>query len=227
MSLDSVLSAILNDDQHRLKELVNADRRLAVQQIQKAKLYQSKIFHWLYAGDTALHLAAAGYRYSIVRILLKAGADPNAAANHRRSAPLHYAAEGYIIGPAWDAKAQVKTISTLLKAGADLHASDKNGATALHRAVRTRCAAAVSCLLEAGADPTRKNLSGSTAFHLAVQTTGRGGSGAETALAAQRQIIEQFISLGVNPLIKDGKGKSVLDRASSSWIGKLLSKTSA
>src|SRR5271165_1681722 len=29
---------------------------------------------------------------------------------------------------------------------------DKNGATALHRAVRTRCAAAVACLLEAGRD---------------------------------------------------------------------------
>jgi len=227
MSLDSVLSAILNNNQPRVTDLVSADRRLAVQHVQNARLYQSKIFHWLYAGDTALHLAAAGYRDNIVRTLLKAGADPNAATNHRRSAPLHYAADGYIIGPAWDAKAQVKTIRTLLKAGADIHASDKNGATPLHRAVRTRCAAAVSCLLEAGADPTRKNLSGSTAFHLAVQTTGRGGSGAKPALVAQRQIIEEFTSLDVDPLITDGKGKSVLDRATSSWIGKLLAKTSA
>src|SRR5256885_12225037 len=39
----------------------------------------------------------------------------------------------------------------------------------LHRAVRTRCAAAVQCLLRAGADPLMKNKPGSTAFHLAVQ----------------------------------------------------------
>jgi len=43
----------------------------------------------------------------------------------------------------------------------------------LHRAVRTRCAAAVRFLLQAGADPTTRNKPGSTAFHLAVQNTGR------------------------------------------------------
>ncbi|PYI84861.1 MAG: hypothetical protein DME26_12505 [Verrucomicrobia bacterium] len=163
-------------------------------------------------------MAAAGYRHKIARTLLAAGADPNAAANHRRSGPLHYAADGYIVGPAWDPKRQVKTIRLLLNAGADIHAQDKNGATALHRAVRTRCAAAVCCLLDAGADPTQKNVSGSTAFHLAVQNTGRGGSGAEIAIAAQRQIIGEFLSLGVSPGLKDGKGKSVSDCATSTWI---------
>jgi hypothetical protein len=67
----------------------------------------------------------------------------------------------------------------LLEAGADIHAQDKNGATPLHRAVRTRSAAAVQFLLDAGADPAIKNKPGSTPFHLAVQNTGRGGSGAE------------------------------------------------
>src|SRR5439155_2835152 len=141
--------------------------------------------HWIYAGDTALHLAAAGYRVEIARLLLAAGADPNAATNHRQSRPLHYAADGYITGPAWDAKRQVKTIRCLLDAGADVNAPDKNGATPLHRAVRTRCSAAVKLLLQAGADPTRRNRPGSTPFHLAVQNTGRGGSGAEIARAAQ------------------------------------------
>ena len=40
-----------------------------------------------YVGDTALHLAAAGYRVDIVRLLLAAGANPNAAENRRRSSP--------------------------------------------------------------------------------------------------------------------------------------------
>jgi hypothetical protein len=222
--MDTILSAILDDDQARVSKLLKADRGLAVERVEKAKLYQSKIFHWLYAGDTALHLAAAGYRDKIVRTLLAAGADPNAAVNHRRSGPLHYAADGYIVGPAWDPKRQVKTIGILLSAGANIHAGDKNGATALHRAVRTRCVAAVCCLLDAGADPTQKNLPGSTAFHLAVQNTGRGGSGAEIAIAAQRQIIKEFFSRGVSPKLKDGKGTSVSDCATSTWIRNVLAE---
>src|SRR5262249_49968986 len=181
------------------------------------------IFHWMYAGDTALHLAAAGYRVEIARLLLAAGADPNAATNHRQSGPLHYAADGYVNGPAWDAKRQVKTIRCLLDAGADVNAQDKNGATPLHRAVRTRCAAAVKCLLEAGADPTQTNKPGSTPFHLAVQDTGRGGSGSDEARAGQRQIIGLFLSLGVSTRLKDGKGKSVFDCARSGSVQAMLS----
>src|SRR5206468_5539025 len=141
----------------------------------------------------------------IVRLLLAAGADPNAAKNMRKSSPLHYAADGFITGPVWDAKRQVATIRCLLQGGADIHLQDMNGATPLHRAVRTRCAAAVKFLLQAGADPTMRNKPGSTAFHLAVQNTGRGGSGAPAAIAAQREIIKTFFAHGVSPKLKDGK----------------------
>src|SRR5262249_40406760 len=166
IAMNALLQSILNDDRPRAKVLLKADRSLATRRIEKPKLYRSQIFHWMYAGDTALHLAAAGYRVEIARLLLAAGADPNAATNHRQSGPLHYAADGYVNGPAWDAKRQVKTIRCLLDAGANVNAPDKNGATPLHRAVRTRCAAAVKCLLEAGADPTQTNKPGSTPFHL-------------------------------------------------------------
>jgi hypothetical protein len=158
-----------------------------------------------------------------LQLLLAAGADVNATANHRRSSPLHYAADGFITGPAWDPAEQVKTIRCLLGAGADLHAQDKNGATPLHRAVRTRCAAAVQSLLLAGADPQRRNISGSTPFHLAVQNTGRGGSGEQMAKEAQREIIETFLSRGVSTGLRDGTGKSVVDCAKSGWIRDMLS----
>ena len=220
--MDTLLAAILDDDHAKAKDLLKADAGLATRLIDEAKLYESKIFHWIYAGDTALHLAAAGYRVDIVGLLLAAGADPNAAGNHRRSGPLHYAADGYINGPAWDAKKQVQTIRCLLDAGANINGQDKNGATPLHRAVRTRCAAAVECLLKAGSNPALRNKPGSAPFHLAVQDTGRGGSGAEEARVAQRQIIREFLSFGVSTALKDGKGKSVLECAKSDWIRDML-----
>src|SRR3954470_21397066 len=220
--MNKLLAAIVDDDKNAVKKLLRADAGLATRLMEKPKLYRAKIFHWIYAGDTALHLAAAGYRVEIVRLLLAAGADPNAAMNHRRSGPLHYAADGYITGPVWDAKRQVKTIRCLLDAGADINAPDKNGATPLHRAVRTRCAAAVHCLLDAGADPTRTNKPGSTPFHLAVQNTGRGGSGEPAAVAGQREIIKTFLACGVSPNLKDAKGRSVAAWAKSDWIREMI-----
>jgi hypothetical protein len=224
--MDTFLNAILADDRPQVAALLKEDPELATRQIAEAKLYQSQIFHWIYVGDTALHLAAAGYRVEIVRRLIAAGADPNAAGNHRRSGPLHYAADGYIICPVWNPKWQVKTIEVLLDAGAVIDAQDKNGAAPLHRAVRTRCAAAVRFLLQSGAKPTLKNKPGSTPFHLAVQDTGRGGSGAEEARVEQRQIIKEFLARGISTELTDGNGKSVLECARSSWIRELLSDRS-
>src|SRR5437016_966093 len=137
--MTNILTAIVDDDRRAVATLLKADGGLATRLIRKPKLYNSGIFHWIYVGDTALHLAAAGYRVEIVRLLLASAADPNAAKNHRQSTPLHYAADGFITGPAWDAKRQIETIRCLLDHGADIHLQDMNGATPLHRAVRTRC----------------------------------------------------------------------------------------
>jgi len=225
--MNDLLTAIVDDNRSAVNALLQADGGLATRLIRKPKLYDSKIFHWIYVGDTALHLAAAGYRVEIARLLLAAGADPNAAKNHRRSSPLHYAADGFISGPAWDAKRQVATIRHLLCKGADIHLQDKNGATPLHRAVRTRCAAAVRCLLRAGSDPTQENKSGSTPFHLAVQNTGRGGTGAAAAVRAQGEIIKEFLCFGVSPDLKSRSGKTVRDCVQSAWIREVLAETTA
>lgn len=135
---------------------------------------------------------------------------------------MHYAADGFITGPAWKEEQQVLTLTTLIQNGASIHAQDANGASPLHRAVRTRCAGAVRFLLDSGSDPAMKNKSGSTPFHLAVQNTGRGGSGEPKAVEAQREIIEEFIARGGSLTLKDGKGKSVIESIQSNWIRELL-----
>jgi ankyrin repeat protein len=103
------VAAIVDDDAVAVGKLLLIDPNLATRLIAKRKLCTSSIFHWIYAGDTGLHLAAAGYRVEIVRLLLNAGADPNAAKNRRRSSPLHYADDG-AMSPAWNQKRQVDTI---------------------------------------------------------------------------------------------------------------------
>jgi hypothetical protein len=218
----SLLEAIIEERTDNVREVLKKNPSLANSSISAKQQLEEALTHWFYKGDTPLHFAAAGHRPELVQILLKAGANPNATANRRRSGPLHYAADGYINSDSWNPLRQARTIQALLDGGAEITAQDANGATPLHRAVRTRCVAAVKTLLEAGADPRIANKSGSTPFHLAVQNTGRGGSGAEIAKAAQRAIIEAFLKRGVSTGLRDGKGKTVLDAARSEWVRALL-----
>jgi hypothetical protein len=102
------------------------------------QLLPNAIGHYVYTGDTALHVTAAAHAASIARKLIADGAEP------------------------------------------------------LHRAVRTRCAAAVEALLRSGANAKLENKSGSTPRMLATMTTGRGGSGSIEA-KAQRQEIVRFL----------------------------------
>jgi ankyrin repeat protein len=145
------------------------------------------IGHYVYAGDTALHVAAVAYRPDIARRLIGMGSDVRAR-NRRGAEPLHYAADGMPGSPWWDPAAQAATVACLIGAGADPNAADKSGVTPLHRAVRTRCTGAVRALLEGGADARRRNRNGSTPMRLATITTGRGGSGSPQAKAEQLKI---------------------------------------
>src|SRR6266480_886120 len=89
------------------------------------------IRHYLYAGDTALHVAAAGHQCEIAQDLIVRGAD-SSAKNRRGAEPLHYAADSNV----WSPTAQAATIDCLIRAGANPNATDKSGVPPLHRAVQ-------------------------------------------------------------------------------------------
>src|SRR2546430_7330267 len=93
-----------------------------------------EIPRYIFAGDTALHIAAAAYRTELVRALLRHGADVHAV-NRLGYQPIHSAAVGIPGSSSWNPTAQAATIRMLIDAGADPNATDKRGVSPLHQAV--------------------------------------------------------------------------------------------
>ena len=201
-TVTSLARAIVQGDQARVLGLLARAPELALAYIAGGATkptaqehFLDELRHVVYAGDTALHLAAACYETDIARALSDAGASV-AAANRRGAQPLHYAVDGGPGNARWNPPAQRRIVLCLLQLGADPNAFDKNGTTPLHRAVRNRCAAAVEALLDGGADPHATNRSGSTAVQLAHWATGRGGTGSTEARAQQQDILRLLHAAG-------------------------------
>ncbi|MFN2635599.1 MAG: ankyrin repeat domain-containing protein [Gemmatimonadaceae bacterium] len=211
----ALFRAIASDDRSRTTELLKSFPQLALEAADSGatrrvaqEYYLRAVEHYVYAGDTALHVAAAAYRISVVRELVARGANIRAR-NRRGAEPLHYAVDGVPGSSHWNPAAQTAVIECLIGAGADPNCRDNSSVAPLHRAVRTRCAAAVQALLAHGADPRIKNRSGSTPLHLAVQTTGRGGSGTAEARTQQSEIFRLLLEHGARLTDENAHGKTV------------------
>ncbi len=116
---------------------------------------------------------------------------------------------------------QRKQLLKALKAGADIHATDKNGVTALHHAVRFRSPTAVKTLIEHGANVNqacRRN--GSTALHRAATQTGAPGTAGRVKEA--REIIELLLAAGADPSIKNKLRRKPIDYTKDDAIRALL-----
>ena len=80
-AFELLLDAIVRDDRKKVTALLKREPDLALQRVDQPRLYQGQLGHWLYAKDTALHLAAAGHRCEIAGELIKMSAEVNAAQN--------------------------------------------------------------------------------------------------------------------------------------------------
>jgi ankyrin repeat protein len=109
-------------------------------------------------GFAPLHLAAFFGGADAVRLLLAAGADPNADDDNALGVrPLHSAA----------AVSDHGAVRALLDAGADPDARQRGGFTALHAAAHSDDAELASLLLDHGADPSLVTDEGADAAALA------------------------------------------------------------
>src|ERR1700727_307091 len=115
--LMTLVRAIVADDAATTSRLLATSGSLASAQAAEGATreaatdyYLAGIGHYLYAGDTALHIAAAAYRPPVVPQLSALGADVGAR-NRGGAQPLHYAADGSPGSPRWDPGAQAATVT--------------------------------------------------------------------------------------------------------------------
>lgn len=145
--------------------------------------------------QTPMHTAALTGYPSIVRLLLRRGADLNAK-DANKATPLHYAALCY-------GDETGKSCALLLEAGANPDGKDGDGMTALHHAASDRGAsAAVTMFLEAGSDIEARDRDGRTPLHVA-------------ASLGWKEICSQLIESGANLEAEDLAGRKPADVAAA------------
>jgi tankyrase len=124
-----------------------------------------------------------------------------------------------------DPAGQRKRLIALLNAGADIHATDKNGVTALHHAVRFRSPTAVRILIEHGANVNQVcRRSGLSPLHRAVTTSGAPSTAGKREEALE--IIRLLIAAGADPSITNKSGRKPADYVMDDAIKSLLTPQS-
>ena len=141
------------------------------------------------SGWIALHKAAESGHETVVRTLLKEGAEVAAKDSDGWTA-LHKAAEN----------GHETVVRLLLKEGADINVEDWFGLTALHPAARSGRKRVVQLLLEKGADVAANDHVGRTALCLAAEN-------------GHEMVVRLLLEKGADVAAKDHAGRTALHRA--------------
>ena len=157
-------------------------------------------------GQTALDEAAIRGRCEHVRLLLEAGADPNAPGSFEfverkpsvSSYPLFNAA--YAVVERLEKEAACK-VENLLEAGADPNASNHAGETAIHVAASEEI---LELLLAAGSDANTWDSAGHSALHRASELV-------------RPDVVRRLLQLGVDPNQNCNHGKTPLHYAGGDY----------
>ena len=147
----------------------------------------AKLAHWAFTLELASLTAALKPGVSVDGLLLAAASahDP---------------------GP----RLQEAVIRLLLRHGANVNETDKNGVTPLHRAVRFRSPAAVKLLLENGANVNSVDRrTRSAPLHRAVTNTGAPATAGKSEQVVE--IIRLLLAHGADRAIKNRAGKTARD----------------
>jgi ankyrin repeat protein len=175
----NLAEAILNKNHHQLKKLI---REISADDcFTKDIYYDSPISHWMYTGDTAMHLLCAAKQIEGINQLIDNGCGINTNNNRRKSTPLHYACEYIFEQDVYDQEQQEKLILKLIELGANINAEDKNGNTPLMTAIRSRALKAVQVLNTL--NPILKTEHLDKIERMLNSNTGRGGVSCEQAKA--------------------------------------------
>jgi len=143
------------------------------------------------AGLTCLHLAATSASVTSLKLLLKKGADPNAASAEKAvEPPLHAAARA----------GRDKNVDLLLEWGADIHMTHVVGRTALHAATVNNQFSTIKVLLINNANVDQQDDRGMTALCLAA---------AETRASMPRK--SMYSTAAMETLIKGGADLDIPD----------------
>ena len=151
--------------------------------------------HW------ALGFAARMGHISVLKLLVRHGADVNAASSRGLTA-LHYAA----------VRNQAAAIVALAEAGANIEATvdqDGGGGTTLHAASVMRCYDAALALLELGANLEARNAFGYSPLHGAARQGSKKGA---------VEMVDLLLRWGADETVVDRDGNKAIDLVGSSLV---------